>query len=231
MVSDVARTVARARRRNVEQSKRMAEDENRFEKENRAFYNRVLAAYMAIAQRAPQRVVQVDASIPSPRCKTKLSASWKSVCFQTDLPASGHTSVHQPQKKRPGRAGPQFRMNVVRMNPEKQRAIFLRQKDAHRSGSKSFPHRPWKREYRPRQWRVAGRCSESVHLPGQWHRDFHLRCWHRPRRWRPPPRRSRTIQNHWDGRNWQVTVPSGLRVQLWVLVFWKLHSMLRLGSN
>jgi dTMP kinase len=61
MVSDVARTVARARRRNVEQSKTMADDENRFEKESRAFYNRVLAAYMAIAERAPQRVVQVDA--------------------------------------------------------------------------------------------------------------------------------------------------------------------------
>ena len=61
MLSDVARTVARARRRNVEQSKKMAEDENRFEKENRAFYNRVLAAYMAIAGRAPQRVVPVDA--------------------------------------------------------------------------------------------------------------------------------------------------------------------------
>jgi len=61
MLSDVARTVARARRRNVEQSKKMAEDENRFEKENRAFYNRVLAAYMAIAHRAPQRVVPVDA--------------------------------------------------------------------------------------------------------------------------------------------------------------------------
>jgi dTMP kinase len=62
MVSDVARIVARARRRNVEQSKLMAEDENRFEKENRAFYNRVLAAYMAIAQRVPQRVVPVDAT-------------------------------------------------------------------------------------------------------------------------------------------------------------------------
>jgi len=64
MVSDVARTVARARRRNVEQSKTMADDENRFEKENRAFYNRVLAAYMAIAKRAPQRVVPVDAADP-----------------------------------------------------------------------------------------------------------------------------------------------------------------------
>jgi dTMP kinase len=62
MVSDVARTVARARRRNAEQSKLMTEDENRFEKENRAFYNRVLAAYMAIAKRVPERMVPVDAT-------------------------------------------------------------------------------------------------------------------------------------------------------------------------
>ncbi len=62
MVSDVARIVARARRRNAEQSKLMAEDENRFEKENRAFYNRVLAAYMAIAKRVPERMVPVDAT-------------------------------------------------------------------------------------------------------------------------------------------------------------------------
>jgi dTMP kinase len=61
MVSDVARTVARARRRNQEQSKRSEDDENRFEKENRAFYGRVSAAYAAIAKRAPQRVAEVDA--------------------------------------------------------------------------------------------------------------------------------------------------------------------------
>jgi dTMP kinase len=72
MVSDVARTVARARRRNVEQSKTMAEDENRFEKENRAFYNRVLAGYMAIAKRAPQRVVAVDAADPIPKVHEKI---------------------------------------------------------------------------------------------------------------------------------------------------------------
>ena len=72
MVSDVARTVARARRRNVEQSKTMAEDENRFEKENRAFYNRVLAAYMAIARRAPQRVVTVDAADPIAKVHKKI---------------------------------------------------------------------------------------------------------------------------------------------------------------
>jgi len=72
MVSDVARTVARARRRNVEQSKTMADDENRFEKENRAFYNRVLAAYMAIAKRAPQRVVAVEAADPIGKVHKKI---------------------------------------------------------------------------------------------------------------------------------------------------------------
>jgi dTMP kinase len=72
MVSDVARTVARARRRNVEQSRTMAEDENRFEKENRAFYNRVLAAYMTIAKRAPQRVVAVDAADAIPNVHKKI---------------------------------------------------------------------------------------------------------------------------------------------------------------
>ena len=72
MVSDVARTVARARRRNVEQSKNMADDENRFEKENRLFYNRVQAAYMAIAKRAPHRVVQVDAADPIAKVQKKI---------------------------------------------------------------------------------------------------------------------------------------------------------------
>ena len=61
MLSDVARTVARARRRNVEQSKKMKDDENRFEKEDRAFHDRVLAAYLAIAKRASHRVAQVNA--------------------------------------------------------------------------------------------------------------------------------------------------------------------------
>src|SRR5579871_6298129 len=73
MVSDVARTVARARRRNVEQAKGMAEDENRFEKENRVFYNRVLAGFLAIAERAPQRVVQIDAAGPIAKVQKKIA--------------------------------------------------------------------------------------------------------------------------------------------------------------
>jgi dTMP kinase len=60
MLSDPARSIARARRRNTEQSKRSQADENRFEKENRAFYKRVQDAYLAIAARE-KRVVKVDA--------------------------------------------------------------------------------------------------------------------------------------------------------------------------
>jgi dTMP kinase len=73
MVSDVARIVARARRRNMEQSRGMAEDENRFEKESRAFYNRVLAGFLAIAERAPHRVAKVDAADPIAKVQKKIA--------------------------------------------------------------------------------------------------------------------------------------------------------------
>jgi dTMP kinase len=60
MDSDVAASVERARRRN--QARGASEsDENRFEKENRAFFGRVHTAYRAIAEREPQRVAVVDA--------------------------------------------------------------------------------------------------------------------------------------------------------------------------
>ncbi len=55
--SNVATSVNRARRRNQTQ----ASDENRFEQENRAFFERVRTAYLAIAAREPQRVATVDA--------------------------------------------------------------------------------------------------------------------------------------------------------------------------
>ena len=66
MLSDPARSVARARRRNVKTSRRVQkrEDENRFEQESRAFHKRVWDAYMAIAERDPRRVVKVDATRP-----------------------------------------------------------------------------------------------------------------------------------------------------------------------
>ena len=63
MDSEVAASVARARRRN-EQAKGEsagAIDENRFERESRAFFERVHAAYDRIAAREPQRVFKVDA--------------------------------------------------------------------------------------------------------------------------------------------------------------------------
>jgi len=74
MLSDPGRSVARARRRNTEQTKRSQADENRFEKENRAFYKRALDAYMAIAQRE-KRVVKVDAREPIEKVHKEIVSS------------------------------------------------------------------------------------------------------------------------------------------------------------
>jgi len=60
MDSDVAASVERARRRNQARNNHDA-DENRFERENRAFFIRVRAAYLEIATREPARVSVVDA--------------------------------------------------------------------------------------------------------------------------------------------------------------------------
>ena len=71
MFSDVEASVARARRRNLAHIPSVAPateakpDENRFEQENRAFFQRVAAAYKAIAKREPERVFAVDAR-PAP---------------------------------------------------------------------------------------------------------------------------------------------------------------------
>jgi len=60
--NDVAFSVERARRRNRQhKAARPERDENRFEQENRAFFGRVRAAYLAIAAREPQRVHVVNA--------------------------------------------------------------------------------------------------------------------------------------------------------------------------
>jgi dTMP kinase len=58
---DVAVSVERARRRNRDRISGDSPDESRFERENRAFFSRVNAAYHEIARREPQRVVIVDA--------------------------------------------------------------------------------------------------------------------------------------------------------------------------
>ncbi|HVJ04895.1 MAG TPA: dTMP kinase [Candidatus Saccharimonadales bacterium] len=60
--NDVAASLARARRRNI-----VADgegDENRFEQENRAFYERVHQQFLAIARRETERVAVIDARRP-----------------------------------------------------------------------------------------------------------------------------------------------------------------------
>jgi dTMP kinase len=60
MDSDAAASVARARRRNVKAADG-GDDENRFELENRAFFDRVHQSYLDIAARDTHRVYMVDA--------------------------------------------------------------------------------------------------------------------------------------------------------------------------
>src|SRR5205085_870596 len=64
MDSDPAASVERARRRNTSRHGLAKSDENRFEQENRAFFERVHDGYLAIARREPQRVVMLDARRP-----------------------------------------------------------------------------------------------------------------------------------------------------------------------
>ena len=61
MDSDVAASVARARRRNVAVVGARKKDENRFEKESQAFFERVRNKYLEIAKREPERMVVVNA--------------------------------------------------------------------------------------------------------------------------------------------------------------------------
>jgi dTMP kinase len=61
MDSEVKASVARARKRNQLANGGGSEDENRFESENAAFFERVHQAYLGIARREPNRVFMVDA--------------------------------------------------------------------------------------------------------------------------------------------------------------------------
>lgn len=63
MDSDPEASVARARRRN-KVTAADGVDENRFEKESRAFFHRVHDAYLTIAARETARVVKIDARRP-----------------------------------------------------------------------------------------------------------------------------------------------------------------------
>lgn len=64
MDSDPAASVERARRRNTTRHGMSRGDENRFEQESRAFFERVRAAYLEIARREAERVALVDARRP-----------------------------------------------------------------------------------------------------------------------------------------------------------------------
>lgn len=70
MDSEVSASVARARRRNQQKNDDQA-DENRFEKENRAFFTRVHEKYLEIAEREP-RVALIDARSPMEITHTKI---------------------------------------------------------------------------------------------------------------------------------------------------------------
>jgi dTMP kinase len=65
LLPDLAASLHRARRRNSRHAEQNGADENRFEREGDAFYQRIHAAYETIAAREPQRVVAIrdDASI------------------------------------------------------------------------------------------------------------------------------------------------------------------------
>jgi dTMP kinase len=71
--NDVAASLARARRRN--RSSNGDSDENRFELENRAFYERVHHQFQVIARREPERVVMIDARRPLEEVHQELLAA------------------------------------------------------------------------------------------------------------------------------------------------------------
>ena len=75
MDSDVSPSVHRARQRNRAAASHV--DENRFEKESRAFYQRVHDGYMEVARREPQRVVLIDARPPIEVVREKILAAVK----------------------------------------------------------------------------------------------------------------------------------------------------------
>lgn len=60
--SDVAASLARARRRNL--AAEGEGNENRFEQESRIFFERVHQQFLAIARREVERVVMIDARVP-----------------------------------------------------------------------------------------------------------------------------------------------------------------------
>ena len=60
LLPDFNRSLARARQRNQRVAAATGNDENRFEKEDTAFYRRVFDKYREIAAREPSRVVAIE---------------------------------------------------------------------------------------------------------------------------------------------------------------------------
>jgi dTMP kinase len=92
MDSDVTYSVGRARRRN--QAVDTPQDENRFEKESRQFFERVHAGYLEIARREPKRVAVIDARPSIAKVQEKI---WTAV--QQRL-LSGASSAPSPRSRK-----------------------------------------------------------------------------------------------------------------------------------
>jgi dTMP kinase len=88
MDSDVAFSVQKARRRNKIASSAEAPDENRFERESRAFFTRVHEAYLKIAEREPQRVALIDARPPADMVHPEIVRTVRERLMRQNLPAS-----------------------------------------------------------------------------------------------------------------------------------------------
>jgi dTMP kinase len=84
MDSEVSASVERARRRNLQRvaglgnSGSKEQDENRFEQEGRAFFDRVHKKYLEIARREPQRVFLIEARRPADIVSVEILAEVKS---------------------------------------------------------------------------------------------------------------------------------------------------------
>jgi dTMP kinase len=89
MDSDVGVSVQRARRRN-QASKSDTSDENRFEQESRAFFERVRSAYLEIAKREPGRVVVVDARGSPDQTHAKILKTVDEKFALTNSPEKAH---------------------------------------------------------------------------------------------------------------------------------------------
>jgi dTMP kinase len=73
LLPDLDASLARARRRNLRQQAQ-GTDENRFEAEERAFYERVFAKYREIAARDRSRVVAIEDDAPADRIEQRIQS-------------------------------------------------------------------------------------------------------------------------------------------------------------